>query len=90
MVFDLIQLNLSDCKIKTLFKKVLKRTFLRTKTQVIGFIFALTSTTDSIRRNTTQPIRLQDKTFVWESFKSKIVSNKNISYRFDFCFNVNH
>ena len=31
--------------------------------QIIGLIFALTSTTDGIRRNTAQPFRLQDKNF---------------------------
>ena len=49
---------------KTLFGKVLKRNFFRTKTYVIGFILALTSTSDGIRRNTAQSLRLQDKNFV--------------------------
>ena len=60
MVFDVIQHNLSDCKIKILFCEVLKRNTFRTKTSVIGLIFALTSTTDGVRRNTAQPFRLQD------------------------------
>jgi hypothetical protein len=73
MVFDVIQHNLSDCKIKTLFSKVLKRNFFRTKTFVFGFIFALTSTTDGIRRNTAQPFRLNDYKlrFVQKLFRTK-------------------
>ena len=64
MVFDVIQHNLSDCKIKTLFCKVLKRNFFRTETLVMGLNFALTSTTNGIRRYTAQTFRLQDKNFV--------------------------
>ena len=60
MEFDLIQHNLSGCKIKTLFCKVLKRNFFRTKTLVIGLVFGLTSTTDGVRRKTAQSFRLQD------------------------------
>ena len=60
MLFDVIQLNLLGCKIKTLFCKVLKRNVFRTKTFVIGLIFALTSTIDAVRRYTAQPFRLED------------------------------
>jgi hypothetical protein len=64
MIFYVIQLNLSGCEIKTLYGKVLKRNYFRTKTQEIGSIFALTATTDGVRRNTAQTFRLLDKNFV--------------------------
>jgi hypothetical protein len=33
-------------------------------------IFALTSTTDAVRRNTAQPFKLQDQNFVLKSYKT--------------------
>ena len=64
MVFDVIGHNHSDYKIITFVLKSLKRKICRTKTEVIGLIFALTSTTDGIRRYTAQPFRLQYKNLV--------------------------
>ena len=61
MEFDVIQHNLSGCMIINF---VLYENCFEKKTLVIGLIFALTSTTDGIRRNTAQPFRLQDKNLV--------------------------
>ena len=51
----------------------MKRKFFRTKTLVFGLNFALTSTTDNVRRNTAQPFRLHDYKlrFVRKLFRTK-------------------
>ena len=51
----------------------MKRKFFRTKTLVIGLIFALTTTIDGVRRNTAQPLGLHDYElrFVRKLFRTK-------------------